>query len=677
MITNLWFSLVLGAFCYILFIIFRGKFRFYQARLDMPQVTHKPPPLDLHGFHRLWSWLIPVFKVSDEELLLSAGMDALIAIRVLSFGILLFLPVTIAAMAILVPINFLDDYYTKEGETMGVSDSYTTIFIRLTMSNLTPGTPLMWVHFVFVYGVVFWTCWLITEHYKEYITLRQSYVIRSTALPDGALGGSMGAMDTQATPLLASRSPLKRKHILGRSNSGEGDQLFRQNSTGSSGGAGGSSGAGGDHIGRVGKVKRSGGKIRLPRRDASASGTTIRKETFAVALQHPQQQKLGVEYDSKSRAVSSTTSDNTMSGSQSRPGASAGTSRPSRLSAAPILTSNPTFSYQVSFDMKDSTQQQAQHYHNLSSSSAGGGGASSSAVDPPYEGQYSAPVFAAAGPPPLPPQHQQGKDDGTLDWTMHDFSQEIVVPHHQRTGSTNSNAENAALAAAAAAFPPRSPVRNGNGSMSRVPSFPRLMPQLSGVNPVSRVPSNAAVAAALDSYNTAATAAQAVEKIRHHRVLSGASVSAASRSQSATPVMSGTPRKIDTGSMTPVQAPSPAATVHHKRSRSSAGGSSGGISTSGTTTNNNAIAANGGPSTGVAPGGSKLTPPPDLARIIEAVNVLADQQDALDSNGDLPTVTAIAPEYAAPQGQDGIAHRWWSTLSTRTFYLFIYLFIFN
>ena len=68
-------------------------------------------------------------------------------------------------------------------------------------------------------------------------------------------------------------------------------------------------------------------------------------------------------------------------------------------------------------------------------------------------------------------------------------------------------------------------------------------------------------------------------------------------------------------------------------------------------------------------GAGKPTPPPDLARIIEAVNALAEQQDSagLDSNGDLPTVTAIAPEFAAPQGQDGIAHRWWSTLSTRKY----------
>lgn len=77
-ITNMWFSAVLGALCLMGFVVFRGKFRFYEARIDMPQVTHKPPPMNKKGLARLWSWLKPVFRVSDAELLSSAGMDALV-----------------------------------------------------------------------------------------------------------------------------------------------------------------------------------------------------------------------------------------------------------------------------------------------------------------------------------------------------------------------------------------------------------------------------------------------------------------------------------------------------------------------------------------------------------------------------------------------------------------------
>lgn len=47
----------------------------------LPCVSRKPPQLRLHGHQRLWGWLLPVFKVSDEELVRSAGLDALIAVR--------------------------------------------------------------------------------------------------------------------------------------------------------------------------------------------------------------------------------------------------------------------------------------------------------------------------------------------------------------------------------------------------------------------------------------------------------------------------------------------------------------------------------------------------------------------------------------------------------------------
>ena len=65
-----------------------------------------------------------------------------IAVRIISFGILVFLPITIFAMAKLIPINYTDNYYKSSSSDM--TDSYTTVFIRLTMSNITPGSSVLW-----------------------------------------------------------------------------------------------------------------------------------------------------------------------------------------------------------------------------------------------------------------------------------------------------------------------------------------------------------------------------------------------------------------------------------------------------------------------------------------------------------------------------------------------------
>lgn len=58
--------------------LFVCRFRIYFNRLHLPQVLKRPPPLQLGGLRQLWSWLVPVFTVSDKELLETAGLDALV-----------------------------------------------------------------------------------------------------------------------------------------------------------------------------------------------------------------------------------------------------------------------------------------------------------------------------------------------------------------------------------------------------------------------------------------------------------------------------------------------------------------------------------------------------------------------------------------------------------------------
>ncbi|EFN50567.1 hypothetical protein CHLNCDRAFT_136274 [Chlorella variabilis] len=92
----------IGILCYIGFVLWRGEFRVYFNRLVSTAVpeAQRPPPLKLGGHHHLWSWLIPVFKLSDGALLESAGLDALVAQRILGFGCLALLPLTILGVGV-------------------------------------------------------------------------------------------------------------------------------------------------------------------------------------------------------------------------------------------------------------------------------------------------------------------------------------------------------------------------------------------------------------------------------------------------------------------------------------------------------------------------------------------------------------------------------------------------
>lgn len=72
----------------------------YRGREILPGVKNRPPKLSMKGHRRFWSWLIPVFKVTDAEFLSSAGMDALVSVRILFYGIALFIPFGILGIAV-------------------------------------------------------------------------------------------------------------------------------------------------------------------------------------------------------------------------------------------------------------------------------------------------------------------------------------------------------------------------------------------------------------------------------------------------------------------------------------------------------------------------------------------------------------------------------------------------
>ena len=67
--------------------------------------------------------------------------------------------------------------WTRSARADDLTDRFTSVFSRLTMSNIRPGSPLMWIHFTMVYVFIGWTCWLTVEYYKEYIVIRQAYLV--------------------------------------------------------------------------------------------------------------------------------------------------------------------------------------------------------------------------------------------------------------------------------------------------------------------------------------------------------------------------------------------------------------------------------------------------------------------------------------------------------------------
>ena len=158
-------------------MLWRDFFPVYRGREILPGVRFRPPKLSLKGIGRYWNWMWPSFGVTDTEFLKSAGLDALVAVRILSYGLALFLPVGALGIAILLPVNYtsnglIQDGYAPENTTS--SGNLTYMFARMTMSNIPNGSSLMWIHFCFLFCSVGYGCWLITLYYEENISLQHT-----------------------------------------------------------------------------------------------------------------------------------------------------------------------------------------------------------------------------------------------------------------------------------------------------------------------------------------------------------------------------------------------------------------------------------------------------------------------------------------------------------------------
>lgn len=167
---------ILGVLCWIGFVLWRGYFPVYRGREILPGVRHRPPKLSLKGHRRYWNWIIPTFKISDAEFLKSAGLDALIAVRILSYGLALFLPVGVLGIAILLPVNYTADGLKEDGQAPenATNSNLTYVFLRMTISNIPNGSDLMWIHFVFLFGAIAYGCLLIVLFYEENISLQHT-----------------------------------------------------------------------------------------------------------------------------------------------------------------------------------------------------------------------------------------------------------------------------------------------------------------------------------------------------------------------------------------------------------------------------------------------------------------------------------------------------------------------
>ncbi|XVF43168.1 hypothetical protein PTKIN_Ptkin02bG0018900 [Pterospermum kingtungense] len=120
-------------------------------------------------------WVKKAWKLSEDDLLSTSGLDAVVFMRVITFSLRVFLFAGVIGIFVLLPVNCTGDQL-KDIDFADISNNSLDVF---TISNLKSGSKRLWAHFSAVYLVTAFVCYLLYYEYK-YITAKRIDFFHST-----------------------------------------------------------------------------------------------------------------------------------------------------------------------------------------------------------------------------------------------------------------------------------------------------------------------------------------------------------------------------------------------------------------------------------------------------------------------------------------------------------------
>eukprot|EP00850_Spirogloea_muscicola_P008482 SM000045S16227 [mRNA] locus=s45:330732:335928:- [translate_table: standard] len=166
--TMFTFNLGLAVAIFLLFsLIHRFEFfkRLQSCRAYLDDTAPKKP---MQG---PFSWLIPVYKTTEDQIIDSCGLDAAIYVRMFVFSIQLFFVYSCFCLPILIPINAVgSSLQLKNGTVVGDGVDY------LSAGNVARHSDMLWAHWAVLYFITGLTFLLIWRHYSHVWNQRHEFL---------------------------------------------------------------------------------------------------------------------------------------------------------------------------------------------------------------------------------------------------------------------------------------------------------------------------------------------------------------------------------------------------------------------------------------------------------------------------------------------------------------------
>ncbi|GMP58642.1 hypothetical protein CsSME_00022237 [Camellia sinensis var. sinensis] len=156
-----------------------GNYDVFIPRLLADGMSHQRTGFNLERLLPTPGWVRRAWKPSEEELLASSGLDAVVFMRIVIFCLRVFCGAGIIGVFVLLPVNCSGNQLENVDFANLTNDSLDVFSI----SNVNNGSKRLWIHFTAIYIVTIFVCYLLYYEYGYISSKRVAYFYSSKPQP--------------------------------------------------------------------------------------------------------------------------------------------------------------------------------------------------------------------------------------------------------------------------------------------------------------------------------------------------------------------------------------------------------------------------------------------------------------------------------------------------------------
>ncbi|CAN6727428.1 unnamed protein product [Malus baccata var. baccata] len=182
LVTSLAINSGLCVLFFTLYSILRkqpSNYEVYMPRLLAEGVSDSSSRFNLERLIPSPHWLKRAWQLTEDDLLSSSGLDAVVFMRLINFSLRVFLFAGVIGVFVLLPVNC----YGNQLEYVDFADLSNNSLDVFTISNMNDGSSKLWFHFAAVYLVTIFVCCLLYYEYRYISQRRLDYFQSSKPQP--------------------------------------------------------------------------------------------------------------------------------------------------------------------------------------------------------------------------------------------------------------------------------------------------------------------------------------------------------------------------------------------------------------------------------------------------------------------------------------------------------------